>query len=98
MIDNQRTPEAQIPRPVVTDLGCWVCRVLADAVKARAVDLAMYEGMIVGARIALGAPPVLCREHAERWDRVGIDKGLETTMREAATKHGDPIPTGEDGA
>lgn len=82
--DERRPNDAPlVPSPVVTDLGCWVCRVLADAVKASAVDLAMYQGMIVGARIALGAPPVLCRDHAERWARIGIEEGLETTVREA---------------
>ena len=92
MTDEKRTSDV-IPAPVVTDLGCWVCRVLADAVKAGAFDVALYQGMIVGARIALGAPPILCREHAERWVRVGVEEGLATTVREAhrqrSTEHTD---------
>ncbi len=74
---------ADAPQPVVTDLGCWVCRVLADAVKAMALDVAMYEGMIVGARIGLGAAPVLCSEHAERWQRVGMQAGLSSVFQQA---------------
>lgn len=79
--------------PMVADLGCWICRVLADAVEASAVDLAMYEGMIVGARIGLGAAPVLCPEHAARWDRVGMPASLANVFRTAdRSRSGDDQP------
>lgn len=85
-----RPNEAKPPSPHVVELGCWVCRVLDDAVKAQAVDVAMYEGMIVGARIGLGAPPVLCGEHAARWERIGMQAGLSEVFQQAGAQRPEP--------
>lgn len=82
---EQRSAEV-MTRVIATqavDVGCWICRVLDDARKHLIFDLTMYEGMVLGIRVANGLPIPLCSHHQERWKLV--EPGMTETLGQVPT-------------